>query len=38
VELARLPPGRKVTTPEVLFRKIEEGDVEAWTERFGGAA
>lgn len=38
VELARLPPGRKVATPEVLFRKIEDGDVEAWTERFGGAA
>ena len=37
VELARLPPGRKVATPEVLFRKIEDGDVEAWTERFGGA-
>ena len=36
-ELSRLPPGRKVATPEVLFRKIEDGDVEAWTKRFGGA-
>jgi len=36
VELARLAPGLKVTTPEVLFKKIEESDVAAWTERFGG--
>ena len=36
-ELTRIPPGRRVATPEVLFRKIEDGDIEAWTERFGGA-
>ncbi len=35
-ELARLAPGAKVTTPEVLFRKIEPADVAAWSERFGG--
>ncbi|HEY5289244.1 MAG TPA: methionine--tRNA ligase [Caulobacteraceae bacterium] len=35
-ELSRLPAGRKVTTPEVLFRKIEDTDVAAWSERFGG--
>ncbi|HEY9218295.1 MAG TPA: methionine--tRNA ligase [Phenylobacterium sp.] len=32
-----LPAGRKVAAPEVLFRKIEDGQVEEWTERFGGA-
>jgi methionyl-tRNA synthetase len=36
-ELSRLPPGRKVVTPEVLFRKIEDTDVAAWSQRFGGA-
>ena len=36
-ELARLPEGRPVRAPEVLFRKIEEAHVAAWTERFGGA-
>jgi methionyl-tRNA synthetase len=36
-ELGRLPEGRKLTTPPVLFRKIEDADVAAWTERFGGA-
>jgi len=35
-ELSRLTPGTKVTTPEVLFRKIEEADVTTWAERFGG--
>ena len=35
-ELARVPAGRAITTPPVLFRKIEAADVEAWTERFGG--
>jgi methionyl-tRNA synthetase len=38
VELSRLEPGRPVTAPPVLFRKIEEADVAAWAERFGGAA
>ncbi|HEY1447422.1 MAG TPA: methionine--tRNA ligase [Caulobacteraceae bacterium] len=37
VELSRLPPGRRVATPEVLFRKIEDADVAAWSDRFGGA-
>ena len=36
-ELNRLEAGRTITVPEVLFRKIEAADVEAWTERFGGA-
>jgi methionyl-tRNA synthetase len=35
-ELTRLPEGRAVTVPPVLFRKIEEADVVAWSERFGG--
>jgi methionyl-tRNA synthetase len=36
-ELDRLPPGRPVKAPEVLFRKIEDAQVAEWTERFGGA-
>jgi methionyl-tRNA synthetase len=36
-ELTRLPAGRRVAAPPVLFRKIEEADVAAWTARFGGA-
>jgi methionyl-tRNA synthetase len=36
-ELSRLPAGRKVVTPAVLFRKIEDADVAVWSERFGGA-
>jgi methionyl-tRNA synthetase len=36
-ELTRLPVGRAVSAPPVLFRKIEEADVAAWAERFGGA-
>ena len=35
-ELARVPGGRRITTPPVLFRKIEATDVEAWSARFGG--
>jgi methionyl-tRNA synthetase len=35
-ELARLAGGERFTVPEVLFRKIEDADVAAWTERFGG--
>jgi methionyl-tRNA synthetase len=35
-ELSRLPAGRAVTVPPVLFRKIEEADVSAWSARFGG--
>jgi methionyl-tRNA synthetase len=36
VELGRIPPGRKVAAPAVLFRKIEDADVALWKERFGG--
>jgi len=35
-ELSRLPAGRKITTPPVLFRKIEDAEIAAWTERFAG--
>jgi methionyl-tRNA synthetase len=31
-----LPAGREVKAPEVLFRKIEGEQVEAWRARFGG--
>jgi len=31
-----LEPGRRVQAPEVLFRKIEDGQVGEWLERFGG--
>ncbi len=36
-ELSRLEPGRALTTPDVLFRKIEDDQIAEWTERFGGA-
>ena len=36
-ELARIAPGVRVSAPEVLFRKIEDAQLEAWSERFGGA-
>jgi methionyl-tRNA synthetase len=36
-ELSRVPAGRRVAAPPLLFRKIEEAEVAAWTERFGGA-
>jgi methionyl-tRNA synthetase len=35
-ELSRLEPGRPFAAPPVLFRKIEEADIAAWSERFGG--
>ena len=31
-----LPVGLEIGTPDVLFTKIEDSDVEAWAERFGG--
>ena len=31
-----LPVGMPVTAPDVLFAKIEDVDVDAWTELFGG--
>jgi methionyl-tRNA synthetase len=34
-ELSRIPAGRLITVPKVLFRKIEEADVTAWSARFG---
>ncbi len=37
-ELDRLPHGRTVCAGEVLFRKIEDGQVAEWRERFGGEA
>jgi len=36
--LTALPLGKSVEPPEVLFKKIEEDDITAWTERFGGEA
>jgi methionyl-tRNA synthetase len=35
-ELQRIPAGRPVKAPEVLFRKLEDGQIEAWKEQFGG--
>ncbi len=35
-ELSRIPPGRPVATPDVLFRKIEDEQVAEWTARFAG--
>jgi methionyl-tRNA synthetase len=35
-ELSRVPPGRQITTPPVLFRKIEDAEIATWTERFAG--
>jgi methionyl-tRNA synthetase len=35
-ELVQLRPGRTFTVPAVLFRKITDDDVAAWTARFGG--
>lgn len=36
-ELSALPPGHDFTVPGVLFRKITDEDIVAWSERFGGA-
>ena len=36
-ELARIEPGRPVKAPEVLFRKLEDAQIEAWTTEFAGA-
>lgn len=35
--LDALPRGHAITPPDVLFKKIEDADVAAWTEMFGGA-
>lgn len=37
-ELSRAPAGRRVTAPEVLFRKIDDAQIAEWAERFGGGA
>ena len=34
--LNALPPGLAITPPDVLFQKIEDEQVAAWTEQFGG--
>ena len=34
--LDALPHGLKVEPPAMLFKKIEDADVEAWSEQFGG--
>ena len=34
--LDALPHGHAITPPDVLFRKIEDDQVAAWTEKFGG--
>ena len=34
--LNALPHGAAITTPDLLFTKIEDTDVAAWAERFGG--
>jgi methionyl-tRNA synthetase len=36
-ELSRMEPGRPVQAPEVLFKKVEDDQIAAWMERFGGA-
>ncbi len=33
-----LPRGLKITPPDVLFKKIEDEQVTAWAEQFGGGA
>ncbi len=35
VDLTLLAPNAPITAPPVLFRKIEESDVDAWRERYG---
>ncbi len=35
--LDALPHGLEISAPPVLFTKIEAEDIEAWTEKFGGA-
>lgn len=35
--LTELGPGHPFTVPDVLFRKVTDDDIAAWSERFGGA-
>ena len=34
--ITALPIGLEINAPDVLFAKIEDADVETWSERFGG--
>ena len=34
--LDAMPRGHAITPPDVLFQKIEDEQVAAWTEQFGG--
>lgn len=36
-ELSALPAGSAFDVPPVLFRKVEDAEITAWQERFGGA-
>jgi methionyl-tRNA synthetase len=36
-ELRRIEAGRTVRAPEVLFKKIDDAEIAAWTDQFGGA-
>ncbi len=36
-ELGKLPAGRTIRAPDVLFKKIEDAQIAEWAERFGGA-
>jgi methionyl-tRNA synthetase len=36
--LDALPHGMAISPPDVLFQKIEDAQVEEWTERFGGGS
>ena len=36
-ELARIEAGRVVRAPEVLFKKLDDAQIEAWTAEFAGA-
>ena len=31
------PPGAALSTPDVLFRKVEDTQIAEWGEQFGGA-
>ncbi len=37
-ELGRIEAGRPVKAPEVLFKKLEDAQIEAWTQAFAGRA
>jgi methionyl-tRNA synthetase len=35
--LSGLAPGASIRAPDVLFKKIDDAQIAAWTEQFGGA-